>query len=140
YLDFPVGAPFFMGDVTISQITGRGGDDYYKEKKYPFLGENPFPELKNGDLKVFNEALDKAIGITKPGSECDTALKEFGIASLNELVNKYVVNGNVFDGRASTLGYPPPSKGKRRPISEYVQRNRNIGAIASLGSLITGTT
>jgi len=70
---------------------------------------NPFPTLTKDNLKTVNDALKLAREMTKD-KKCDEALKADWIPSLAALINGMTANGNVFDGRTSTLTGPPLSR------------------------------
>jgi RHS repeat-associated protein len=91
--------------------------------RYPFLGNNPFPKLTGSDLEGANEALKTAKKATSR-AECDQALKDAGIPSLDALIAQLKINDNVFDGRKSTIGLIAPSKGAPRPtIADHFTRS-----------------
>jgi YD repeat-containing protein len=115
--------------------TSGGG---LSQNSYPFLGNNPFPQITGSNLKEANAALEMAKDVAKKGSDCDHALKDAGIPSLTALIEQMTINGNVFDGRSSTIGLPPPKMGPRPTVESHLQENRDKIGAEVIGSFLTG--
>jgi hypothetical protein len=74
----------------------------------------------------------------KKNKECDEALKAYGIPSLNALINGMTPNGNLFDGRTSTLTGPIGKNGAVQSVAAYLKENKeSVGAVVFPNS-ITG--
>ena len=69
---------------------------------------------------------------------CDQALKAYGISSLAALIGGLTANGNVFDGRKSTLTGPIGDKGAIQSVGDYLkEKKESVGAVV-FGNSITG--
>lgn len=100
-------------------------------------GANPFPTLSKDNLKTVNDAIKLAQEMTKK-RECDEALKAYGIPSLAALVNGMTPNGNVFDGRTSTLTGPIGKNGATESMAAYFKENKTSVGAAVFPSSVTG--
>ncbi|MEW6736353.1 MAG: hypothetical protein AB1489_33990 [Acidobacteriota bacterium] len=90
---------------------------------YPILGNNPFPRLVGKDFELASETLNYAKSLTR-SCECDKALQEYGINSLNELM-VIRVNVDLFDGRYSSIGLPYLNEdGNRETVQNRFLKNR----------------
>ncbi len=105
---------------------------------YPFLGDNPFPKLTDSNYKTADQALKYAVAVAKQGSDCDEALKEFGVPSLAALIGQLQINVNVFDGRSSTIGLPSERGVPRPTIASKFKETRNSAGAEVFGTVLTG--
>ena len=100
-------------------------------------GTNPFPTFGKDDLKVVTDSIKGAQDLTKR-KECDEALKAYGISSLAALINGFTANGNLFDGRTSTLTGPIGEKGATESVAAYFKENKEKVGAAVFNSSVTG--
>jgi RHS repeat-associated protein len=99
--------------------------------------QNSFPTFSKDDLRVVNDSIKLALEMTKKKA-CDEALKAYGIPSLAALNNGMTPNGNVFDGRTSTLTGPIGRNGTTESIAAYFKENKtSVGAVVFPNS-VTG--
>src|SRR6266446_9126701 len=70
--------------------------------------------------------------------ECDEALKGYGIPSLAALINGMTPNGNLFDGRTSTLAGPIGKKGATESMAAYFKENKTSVGAAVFNNSVTG--
>ena len=103
-------------------------------------GTNPFPTLSKDNLKTVTAAIKLAQQMTDPKKhkECDEALKAFGIPSLNALINGMTANGNVFDGRTSTLTGQIGKNGAVESVAAYFKENKAAVGAAVFNNSVTG--
>ena len=74
----------------------------------------------------------------KKHKECDEALKAFGIPSLAALIKGMTPNGNVFNGRTSTLTGPIGKNGATESIAAYFKENKASVGAAVFPNGVTG--
>jgi hypothetical protein len=105
--------------------------------RYPILGDNPFPLLYGGDLKLSIEAFEMARNLARECG-CDRALKDYGIPSLSKLL-MIDFNVNTFNGRSSTLGLPFYNKKRERlTVGFKFNESRNRIGAQVIGETFTG--
>jgi len=102
--------------------------------------QNPFPTFSKDDLKTVNDSIKLAKEITDPKKHknCDEALKAYGIPSLAALINGMTANGNVFDGRTSTLTGPIGKNGATESMAAYFKENKTSVGAAVFNNSVTG--
>jgi hypothetical protein len=100
-------------------------------------GANPFPTLGRDNLKVVNDSIKLAQEMTKD-KKCDEALKAYGIPSLAALINGMTPNGNLFDGRTSTLTGPIGKNGATESMAAYFKENKTSVGAAVFNNSVTG--
>lgn len=120
-------------DTNFSLLNGvTGNSEAYLARSPEFSApQNSFPTFSKGDLKIVNDSIKLAKKMTDPKKhkECDEALKAFGIPSLSALINGMNPNGNVFDGRTSTLTGPIGKNGATESMAAYFKENKtSVGA------------
>src|SRR6202521_3816261 len=69
---------------------------------------------------------------------CVEALKAYGISSLAALINGRTPNGNLFDGRTSTLTGPIGKNGATESVAAYFKENKTKIGAAVFDSQVTG--
>ena len=99
--------------------------------------QNPYPSLNKNDLKVVQDSIKTAQGLTK-NKDCDQALKAYGIPSLAALINGLKPNSNLFDGRASTLTGPIGENGATESVADYFKENKTSVGAAVFHNSVTG--
>jgi hypothetical protein len=100
-------------------------------------GTNPFPTLSKDNLKTVTDAIKLAQDMTK-NKKCDEALKAYGIPSLAAVINGMTPNGNVFDGRTSTLTGPIGKNGATESVAAYFKENKAAVGAAVFDNSVTG--
>src|SRR5437588_1145990 len=100
-------------------------------------GANPFPTFSKDNLKTVNDAIKLAQEMTKKKG-CDEALKAYGIASLAALISGMTPNGNLFDGRTSTLTGPIGKNGATESMAAYFKENKTSVGAAVFPNSVTG--
>jgi YD repeat-containing protein len=100
-------------------------------------GANPFPTFSKDNLKTVNDAIKLAQEMTKKKG-CDEALKAYGIASLAALISGMTPNGNMFDGRTSTLTGPIGKNGATESMAAYFKENKTSVGAAVFPNSVTG--
>ena len=100
-------------------------------------GANPFPAFGKDDLKTVTDSIKLAQELTKKRG-CDEALKAYGIPSLAALINNMTPNGNVFDGRSSTLTGPNQRQRYNGVHGSLLQREQNISGCRCLSQQRNG--
>jgi YD repeat-containing protein len=101
------------------------------------LGADPFPKLSKDNLKTVTDSIKFAQDMTK-NKKCDEALKAYGIPSLAALINGMTANGNVFDGRTSTLTGPIGNKGATQSVAAFFKENKEKYGAAVFHNSVTG--
>src|SRR5437588_12743930 len=81
-------------------------------------GTNPFPTFSKDNLKAVTDAIKMAQDMTK-SKKYDEALKAYGIPSLAAVINGMTPNGNLFDGRTSTLTGAIGKNGATESVAAY---------------------
>jgi YD repeat-containing protein len=101
--------------------------------------QNPFPTFNNDDLKRVDDSIKLAKEMTDPKKhkECDEALKAYGIPSLSALINGMTPNGNIFDGRTSTLTGPIGKNNATESIAAYFKENKTSVGAAVFDNTVT---
>jgi hypothetical protein len=99
--------------------------------------QNPFPTLTKDTLKVVQDSIKGAQELTK-NKACDQALKAYGIPSLAALINGFNPNGNLFDGRTSTLTGPIGNNGATESVAAYFKENKKSVGAAVFSNRVTG--
>ena len=144
----PLGLLCYGYNVSFLVFDGNG--NVVRELNFGFIptycdgggqGNSQFPFLTGSNLKGAKDAL-KIAKKALERKECDEALKAAGnngaIPSLSALVNQLSINGNVFDGRSSTLSLPPTKDDPNRTIASHFKANRSSIGAEVFGSGVTG--
>jgi hypothetical protein len=89
---------------------------------------------------VVTDSIKAAKEMTDPKKHkaCDEALKAYGIPSLAALINGMTPNGNLFDGRTSTLTGPIGEKGATESVAAYFKENKEKVGAAVFDNSVTG--
>ena len=85
------------------------------------------PHFNSSDKKTVQKARDGAKSLTA-NKNCDKALAGYGVSSLHDLVNKYEIDDNTFDGRTSIA--PFTGNGLNTTVSAILATNK-VAAVAS---------
>jgi hypothetical protein len=103
----------------------------------PGSTSDPFPAFNKKELKIVQNSIDLAADMTKK-KDCDEALKDNGIPSLAALVNGLAANGNIFDGRTSSLTGPIADDGSKESVAEYFDEKKESVGAAVFDNSVTG--
>ena len=85
------------------------------------------PHFNSKDKKIVQKARDGAKSLTS-NKDCDKALAGYGVSSLHDLINKYEIDDNTFDGRTSIA--PFTGNGLHTTVSAILATN-TVAAVAS---------